>query len=245
MMPFSPKPLMSSSPRPCGLSKAHRIALGAVTFVPDHSGALYCPEFRTLLVADLHLEHGVSLARRGIHVPPFDTTATLATLHRVIAETRPWRLIMMGDSFHDEIAHAHLTPQHRQQLQSLTSSVETIWITGNHDPAPPEGLGGVTVSSHLLGSIALNHIPTRKLKSAFEIAGHLHPGACVVQRGIHVRSKSFVADQRRIIMPAFGAYTGALNVRSDAFAGLLDQDTAHAWLIGRTGIHKIAYRKLA
>jgi uncharacterized protein len=218
------------------LSNQHRITLAGIELLPDHSGALFAPEFKTLLVSDLHLEHGASLARRGIHVPPFDTTATLAALEGVIAETKPWRMVLMGDSFHDRIAHLVLEEAHRNRLLQITSNIETIWITGNHDPDPPNGLGGFAVAAHKLGPVVLRHEPS--LETTFEIAGHLHPGATIIQRGIATRAKCFIADTRRVIMPAFGAYTGALNVRSRAFDGLFQAEDTHVWMIGKSAIHK-------
>ena len=108
MMPFSPKPPTSLSMRPCGLSRSHDILLAGIRFRPDLSGALFAPDHGALLVADLHLEQGAALARRGIAVPPYDTGLTLAALEAVIAETRPATVYLLGDSFHDERGHSEL-----------------------------------------------------------------------------------------------------------------------------------------
>ncbi len=219
------------------MAKRHVIKLAGIDFVPEPSGALFAPDLKTLLVADLHLEQGTSLARRGMHVPPFDTAATLDLLQKVIAATKPWRLVLLGDSFHDRFAHAMMPNEHRTRLLDITSAIETIWISGNHDPDPPS-VGGFAVAACQLGPITLRHEPALKVDDEFEIAGHLHPGAVVVQRGIATRTKCFVADNRRLIMPAFGAYTGALNVRSKAFAGVFEPANTHVWMLGRTDIHR-------
>src|SRR5665647_2635150 len=89
MMPFSPKLPAPSSTRPWGLSKVHRIGLNGLDFIPDLSGALFVPDFRTLLVADLHLEKASNMARRGVHLPPYDTRTSLMQLEAVIAQARP------------------------------------------------------------------------------------------------------------------------------------------------------------
>jgi metallophosphoesterase superfamily enzyme len=86
------------------LSRSHRITLSGLDFIPDLSGALFVPEFAALLVADLHLEKGTSLARRGVHLPPYDTRESLTQLKAVVDETQPRRLIFLGDSFHDGTA---------------------------------------------------------------------------------------------------------------------------------------------
>jgi uncharacterized protein len=227
------------------LSRTHKMTLGGITLVPDHSGALYAPDFRTLLVADLHLEQGAALARRGIHVPPFDTGATLALLKQVIEQVKPWRLVLLGDSFHDRLAHAQLDQPHQEALQDITAHVETIWITGNHDPEAPEGLGGVCVEAHQLDHIILRHQPDPNLNGHCEIAGHLHPGATIIQRGIATRAKCFVADGRRMIMPAFGSYTGALSVRSRAYDDLFDEAESHVWMLGKSAIHRFPLARVS
>jgi uncharacterized protein len=237
MMPFSPKPLTTSSQRPHGLSRQHRITLGGLTFVPDLSGALLAPDAKTLLVADLHLEQGAALARRGIAVPPYDTLETLALLERVLADSQATRLVMLGDSFHDAIGHLHMADDVRARLARLTHAVDTVWITGNHDPDVKDGLGGQHCASLALGPITLRHEPRVLSGDELEIAGHLHPGCGIVQRGALVRAKCFVHDARRIILPAFGAYAGGMSVRAPAFKGLLNEKGAAVHMLARNALH--------
>jgi uncharacterized protein len=237
MMPFSP--------RPHGLSKQHTISLGGMDFVPDMSGALFLPSEQLLLVADLHLEQGASLARRGLHVPPYDTAVTLAMLERVLEATQAKRMVLLGDSFHDAVAHDQVMPTDAERLRAITARIDTIWISGNHDPKAHDALGGTCVDEMSLGAITLRHIPVQLRDDELEIAGHLHPGASVQQRGMHVRTKCFVADQRRMILPAFGSYTGAVNVRTAAFNTLFDKTNTHVWMISKTAIHRFPYKRLS
>jgi len=233
--------------RPPGLSRRHAIKLAGSNFFPHLSGALYAPDLQALLVADLHLEQGAALARRGIAVPPYDTTATLAALEQVIAETTPNLLYLLGDSFHDAQGHALLDVDVVRRLRRLTDRVETIWISGNHDPQPKHGLGGVCVDEVVLAhtNITLRHEPRLRLKNACEIAGHLHPGAGVVQRGHMVRAKCFVSDSTRIILPAFGAYTGALPVSSAAFDGLFETEKASIHMLAREKIYRFPMARVS
>ncbi len=226
------------------MSKQHAITMGGLAFTPDMSGALFCAETSLLLIADLHLEQGASLARRGLHVPPYDTEATLAMLERVLANTGARKLILLGDSFHDASAHDAIRPQDAERLRHITTSVETIWISGNHDPKAHDALGGTCVDEMMFGAITLRHIPARLKKHELEISGHLHPGAAITQRGSHVRTKCFVGDQKRLILPAFGSYTGAVNVLSAAFAGLFDETEAKVWMIGRSAMHCFPWKRL-
>lgn len=241
-MPFSPKPRMPSSTRPCGLSRAHTIGLGGFDFIPDLSGALYVPDFRTLLVADLHLEKGTSLARRGVHLPPYDTRESLRQLSTVIEETAPERLIFLGDSFHDGEARLRIDQSDLAMLRSITARSATIWISGNHDPSPPTDVGGTVAAEVALGPITLRHEPRRLGDGEMEIAGHLHPAASVESRGHRIRCRCFIGDGRRLIMPAFGSYTGALSISSGAFDGLFD--SFHVWMLGARAVHRFPGRKV-
>lgn len=243
-MPFSPKPPTTSWKRPCGLSREHRINLGGLALIPDRSGALSVPDFSALLVADLHLETGAALARRGLHVPPYDSRSSLTQLEAVLAIARPERLIFLGDSFHDAAGAAAMDPADRQRLAAITARHDTIWVTGNHDPHAPDDLGGRGVDALALGPVTLRHIPSPRLGDGHEIAGHLHPGATVVQRNVAVKRKCFIADARRLIMPAFGSYTGALSVSSSAFKGLFEEADARVWLTG-ADIHVFPRRRVA
>lgn len=218
------------------MSRSHRIALSGVDFIPDLSGALFVPEFNALLVADLHLEKGTSLARRGVHLPPYDTRESLLQLTAALEATRPQRLIFLGDSFHDQGARERIDATDLALLRSITARVETVWITGNHDPAPPQDVGGIIIEEMVLGPVTLRHQPRTLRAGEAEISGHLHPAAAIHARGHRIRCRCFIADARRLIMPAFGSYTGALSVRSEAFDGLFGD--FHVWMIGDKAVHR-------
>ncbi len=235
-MPFSPKPPVPSSKRPWGLSRTHRIGLAGLDFIPDLSGALYAPDFRTLLVADLHLEKGSSIGRRGVHLPPYDTRSTLSQLLAVIAATKPEQLIFLGDSFHDNGALERIDITDLATLRAITAERRTIWIMGNHDPSPPSGIGGTSAAEVALGPVTLRHEPKPLAQEEMEIAGHLHPAASVAQRGRAIRCRCFIADGRRVVMPAFGSYTGALSISAKPFETLFAE--FHVWMLGARAIHR-------
>ena len=218
------------------MSRSHRITLSGVDFIPDLSGALFAPEFGALLVADLHLEKGTSLARRGVHLPPYDTRESLLQLQAVVGSTQPRRLIFLGDSFHDGAARERIDASDLALLRAITARAETVWITGNHDPEPPEDVGGIIIEEMALGLVTLRHQPKALREVEAEISGHLHPAAAIQARGQRIRRRCFIADARRLIMPAFGSYTGALSVRSEAFEGLFGD--FHVWMIGDKAVHR-------
>lgn len=209
----------------------------------DFSGLLYWPEESLLVVSDLHLEKGASFASRGAMLPPYDTAATLAALAARMAYWRPARVISLGDSFHDGKVSACMPQAYRNALAGLMAGRDWIWVAGNHDPAPPHGLGGCHVEEIAIGALIFRHEPQAG-RSPGEVAGHLHPQARIVRRGKAVRRPCFASDGERMIMPSFGFYTGGLNIRDRAFHGLFDNSRLHAHLLGRDRLYTIAGRSL-
>lgn len=211
--------------------------------VCDPSGALYLESDRILVVSDLHFEKGSSFARRGMMLPPYDTATTLAALAKIIARYNPLCVISLGDSFHDGDAAARLPAVYAAELAILMAGREWIWITGNHDPDHPADLPGETFSELALGNLLFRHEPS-KTPYPGEIAGHLHPAAKVVRRGQAVQRRCFVSDQSRMIMPAFGAYTGGLNILGRAFHGLFDAHTITAYMLGHVRVYPMVRKAL-
>ncbi|HEY4921557.1 MAG TPA: ligase-associated DNA damage response endonuclease PdeM [Xanthobacteraceae bacterium] len=205
----------------------------------DLAGAIYSPDERALVVADLHLEKGSSFARRGMLLPPYDTGATLARLGRAIARHAPRLVIALGDSFHDGGGPARVMPQDRAALAALQRGRDWVWIAGNHDPDPARDIGGVFAKGVSLGPLTFRHEPTEGPADG-EIAGHLHPSARVAQRGRAVTRKCFATDGRRLIMPAFGAYAGGLNIRDGAFMKVFGALAFTAHLIGDRRLYAFA-----
>lgn len=212
-----------------------RLAGAAVRF--DPAGVLHWPDEGLVAVADLHLEKGSSRARRGTFLPPYDTRATLAALEAVLARLAPRRVIALGDSFHDRQAEDRLDPDDQDRLARLVRSADWIWVRGNHDPEPPRGLGGTAAEAVAIGPLVFRHEPGGAEPG--EVAGHLHPSARIAVRGRSLRRRAFAADGRRCVLPAFGAYTGGLNVLDPAYRGLFERPRLIAWLIGEARVYPV------
>ncbi len=213
-------------------------SLADVTVTPDPSGALWIASEQALVVSDLHFEKGSAFAERRVMLPPYDTAATLARLTAVIARWNPRVVVALGDSFHDRRAEARMAGLDREGLRSLTTGRDWIWIAGNHDPAPPEAIGGEAVAELRFGALTLRHEPLPGA-SPGEIAGHLHPVARVWSQSGSIRRRCFVSDGERCVMPAFGAYAGGLNIRDDAFHVLFGNAEPYAHTIGRDKIYRV------
>lgn len=209
------------------------IAVCGMTMVADCAGVLYWPEESLLAVADLHFEKGSSFARRGMLLPPYDTAATLANLAPLIARYAPRTVVALGDSFHDGDGPARLSSADRATLTQLQQGRQWIWIAGNHDPDPSDEVGGTHAQSLSIGPITFRHIPEG---GDGEIAGHLHPSARISVRGRTISRRCFAADDNRVVMPAFGAYTGGLSIRDRAFAAVFGARDFTAHLLGQRRI---------
>lgn len=215
------------------------ISLAGTTLVADPAGALYWPDERLLVIADLHLEKGSAFAKRGVLLPPYDTATTLARLARLIERYAPRLVIALGDSFHDGHGPARMSGGDGAALAVLQRGRDWTWIAGNHDPDPPDTIGGRFAAVLALGPLMFRHQPSPDPCDG-EVAGHLHPLARVAQRGRAVRRRCFASDGRRLVMPAFGAYAGGLNVRDRAIFGLFGTLAFTAHLLGTQRLFAVA-----
>lgn len=213
--------------------------------LPDPAGGLYWPAERLLAVADLHFEKAASLARHGAALPPYDTAETLAGLERLIGRHAPRTVVCLGDSFHDRQVAAALPEPAKAGLRRLMRGRDWIWIAGNHDPAPPADLGGESMQTLGLGPLLFRHAPdaARGAAASGEIAGHLHPKAAVRIRGHRLSQPCFVTDQKRLVMPAFGSFTGGLDVFDPAILGLFGRQV-RVFLTGGQRMHSFPLDRL-
>jgi hypothetical protein len=223
-----------------------QVEVAGAAFVADPAGVIYWPRQGLLAVADLHLEKGSSFAARGVLLPPYDTAAALGRLTRLIARYAPRLVVALGDSFHDRDGPARIADADRATLRVLQRGREWIWIAGNHDPELAPGIGGSFCEVLACDPVIFRHAPQVSGTDGEcdgEIAGHLHPVARVVQRGRTTSRRCFAGDGRRLVMPAFGAYAGGLNVRDRAFADVFGTLSFTAHLLGERRLYTIAARR--
>jgi DNA ligase-associated metallophosphoesterase len=225
---------------PCGGLKL-RLNGAAVTL--RSSGALWIEDARTLVVADLHLEKGSSYAMRGQMLPPYDTRETLRRLEAEAAALGPAAIVLLGDTFHDRRSEDRLAREDAERLAALAAGRRLIWVVGNHDADGPRALPGETADEIAFDNLVLRHEPQAG-PQAGEVAGHLHPAARVRAPRGTVRRRCFVTDGERLILPAFGAYAGGLNVLDRAFAGLFARPPL-AGALATNRVRAVGWRSLA
>jgi DNA ligase-associated metallophosphoesterase len=189
--------------------------------------ALWLPDAQTLCVSDLHLGKSDRIARRsGRMLPPYEVRATLEILAALIDQYLPKTVICLGDSFDDIDAAESLSRIERDDVLRMQAGRDWIWIEGNHDPGPVD-FGGRHLKEHQIDSITFRHIA--EIGKTGEVSGHFHP-KCRLSHG--ASRPSFLIDQDKVIMPAFGTYTGGLRASDPALRNLM-QDDAIAVLTGR------------
>jgi hypothetical protein len=171
--------------------------------------ALFWPEQRAVLVADLHLEKASAYAAQGQMLPPYDSHETLLRLASVIRQCGAERLFCLGDNFHDSGGETRLEAAAAQLLSDLVQRVALVWITGNHDPDVTATWGGRSAPEVQLGGVMLRH---QALEDGGlpDISGHFHPKVHICQSGRTIRRACFVRGRRHLILPAFGSLTGGM-----------------------------------
>ncbi|OYY70613.1 ligase-associated DNA damage response endonuclease PdeM [Sphingomonas sp. 28-63-12] len=180
------------------------------TLVALPQGALFWPARRALLVADLHFEKASWYAAGGQMLPPYDSIATLTDLTAIVDDLQPAEIWCLGDSFHDAAGSDRLPSRAQAMLQALSARARWTWITGNHDAALLDRCGGTVIDEAVVDGLVLRH-EADPGEQRPELSGHFHPKLRVSLRGRHVSRRCFVASSAKIILPAFGAFTGGLD----------------------------------
>ena len=195
------------------------------------SGGLWWPDRRILVVSDLHLGKAERHARRGgPMLPPYETRDTLFRLEADITRTNAQTMICLGDSFDDNMSEQNLPDDEKLWIARLQAGRKWIWITGNHDPGPLE-LGGSHLSELPIPPLVFRHETNRH--SSGEISGHFHPKAQLSVQGRGVSRPCFLIDMNRVIMPAYGTFTGGLGSHLPPLSTLMRPD-ALAVLTGKS-----------
>jgi uncharacterized protein len=193
------------------------------------SGGLFWPDRDLLCVSDLHLGKSERIARRGgIQLPPYETRDTLTRLAADLDATNARTVVCLGDSFDDLTAARALPEDEGLWITRLQAGRRWIWIEGNHDPGPIE-FGGTHLGELQVGALTFRHIA--RPGAAGEVSGHYHPKATLHTRARAISRPAFLIDRDRLIMPAYGTYTGGLRSNNKALTHLMRSD-ANAVLTG-------------
>ena len=224
------------------MSGTYEFQFQGENLVADADAALIWPERELLVVADLHFEKGSAYGAIGTFLPPYDSRSTLDRLETLMARHQPRTVLCLGDSFHDLGAGDRMHESDAARLSEFTRRYEWIWIAGNHDPTMPTWLGGQVADEVRIGRLCFRHEAEEGL-TVGEVSGHFHPKARVKSRGRTLSCRCFATDGRRLVLPAFGTYTGGLNVLDSALKPILGRDLI-VYALRRGAVHAVGRRSL-
>lgn len=178
---------------------------------PDRS--LFWPRARALVVADPHFGKADAFRAAGLPVPG-DAAGPLARLAAALADTAARRLLVLGDFWHARAGRTDRVAADLAAWRAARPDLRIDLIRGNHDRAgpPPPGWGEWADAS-FEPPFAFAHHPQLSV-AGYTLAGHLHPG--VVLGRERLRLACFWFGPRVGVLPAFGDFTGAAEVRAAA-----------------------------
>lgn len=173
--------------------------------------ALFLPEHKTLVVADVHVGKAAHFRKNGVAMPVDAVQNELAVLSQLITQYVPDKLVFLGDLFH---AAPNAEWQALQHWLAELPSTEAILVRGNHDTHVGEDISAqiTVVNQWQQGNLLLTHEPLVGVPEGFyNICGHIHPGVRLVGKGKQqLRLPCFHFTKNQGILPAFDSLTGAV-----------------------------------
>jgi DNA ligase-associated metallophosphoesterase len=194
--------------------------------------AVYDPQQRTLLLADLHLGKAECLQAQGIPLPSDGDASTLEALLALAHHYRPSQVVVLGDLIHGRLG---LTTELRQKLAALPELLGCALrlIDGNHERGSwLEGLPREPASA--LGPLWLSHASDPR-PGLLNLCGHLHPVALVGRGTDRLRLPCFAYFEARnqLLLPAFGHLTGGHPCSEADALWLVAEGTVVSWPASR------------
>ena len=207
----------------------------------DARGVAYLPALDWLVVSDLHLEKGSYLRSYGNPLPSVDSVATLKRLQHIIRDYNPARVISLGDSFHDKHSMSRMAAEDRNLLCDIINSVpDWDWVEGNHDPDLPEGIPGNPCHEIVQNNVVFRHEPEMhgtepstkgRVQIKQQVIGHYHPKIRKTISRRRFSGKCFVVTEDLFIMPAFGQFTGGLDVDEKVMLALASKKSRACYML--------------
>jgi DNA ligase-associated metallophosphoesterase len=183
---------------------------GEILFLmPDR--ALWWPDRKRLIIADLHLGKASHFNRHGSVLPNTPAIRDLQKLHLLCEVLNAESLLVLGDLFHSEYNNEfELLKLFKSNFPAMRLEV----VKGNHDILSAEDYhsAGIILHEQYLedGHFVFVHDPLEvKHETKYLIGGHVHPGVVLHGKARqHVRLPCFYFAEKYAVLPAFGALTG-------------------------------------
>lgn len=177
------------------------------TFELLPQGAVYWPEQKALLLADIHLGKVAHFRKNGYAVPPQIQFTFYQKMEQLLGQCHTKRIFFLGDLFHSD----RNTEWDRFVAWNQSIPQQTILVKGNHDILPKTALqesGMQVVPEWIETNLLLTHYPEVRAPY-FNFCGHLHPGVRLQGLGRQrLKVPCFFHQPQQMILPAFGDFTG-------------------------------------
>ena len=177
---------------------------------------LFWPREKTLFVADPHFGKAATFRKVGIPVSEHTTEDDCTRLLTMLEQTQASRMVFLGDFLHSRQGKTNPVRSLLFQWREACAEVEILLVRGNHDLKSGDPWSELSINC-LAEPVQIEkwhcrHHPIEKPEFPY-LAGHIHPGYSVKGTGRgSVRAACFWVRKRRIILPAFGSFTGLKNI---------------------------------
>ena len=205
-------------------------------FKINNDGILFWLEKKIAIVSDLHLEKGSSFASLGQFIPPFDSEETLKKLINFFKTHEVQTIILLGDTFHDRGALNRMSSKVKSIFDSLVENYEIIFILGNHENKMKSAFIKF-YERYIVDDIHFLHEAV--LEKKYQISGHFHPVASLKINSKQITEKCLIHSENHIIMPAFGEFTGGLNINNPVFKPFLNRNY-YIYFLTKKSVYKFA-----
>jgi len=185
-----------------------------VSLMPER--AVYWPREHTLFVADVHFGKAAAFRAWSVPVPEGGLADDLARLSHCIGRVKAKRIVFLGDVLHARQGRVQTALTQVREWRALHACQQFHMVRGNHDLQagdPPQDWGmSCADDGEVLGPFVLCHVPCES-RAGYVLAGHVHPAVALRGKGgLFARLPCFVAGPQRMILPAFGHFTGMSQV---------------------------------
>ncbi len=212
--------------------------LGETLLLWPHK-AMYWPKEKALLLADLHLGKVNHFRKSGIPVPTKANDKNMEALITLLQETKPDRVICMGDLF-----HSHYNPEWEVlgEVVKHFGHITFELVVGNHDILSAyqyERNKLIRCDTLYLSPFCITHHPPEKPDADYyHLSGHVHPGVVLRGKGKQaITLPCFYFGEQQGLLPAFGTFTGLARIKpkkNDRIFVIVENNvidvTAHAHL---------------
>ena len=205
-------------------------------FKINNDGILFWLEKKIAIISDLHLEKGSSFASSGQFIPPYDSEETLKKLINFLKTHEVQTIILLGDTFHDGGALNRMSCKVKLIFDSLVENYEIIFVLGNHENKMKSPYIKF-YERYIVDDIHFLHEAV--LEKKYQISGHFHPVASLKINSKKITEKCLIHSENYIIMPAFGEFTGGLNINNPVFKPFLNRNY-YIYFLTKKSVYKFA-----